>query len=283
MLPIPPSNPGWEEKNMTAGIVLLEGLHQPDKALPCFLVVLHPEKYHKSPLMTSSRFVVRHRCKAAYFAGRCYERMNDMAMANKYYEKAAASCHLFYGLIAQEKLGKFHASFYEPKPTPLSPKVRIFVMLLKQIHKNIKDCQAVVSLLMDDIVDHLETPYERHVVLQALRDCAPTLLPQYAKVLGFFSECPFKEAFPKISLVRDLDDPSLVHAIIYAESSFDQYMHGSADERGLMQVLPESGVDAAKTLGLKLDLKKLWEKDYNVMIGTQEFKNIFVRYKHYTP
>src|SRR4026209_2405913 len=64
-------------------------------------------------------------------------------------------------------------------------------------------------------------------------------------------------------------DPSLVAAVIYAESRFDPNVRSSAGAVGLMQVLPETGEFIARSTGgtdfVEADLR---DPDLNVRYGT---------------
>ncbi len=74
-------------------------------------------------------------------------------------------------------------------------------------------------------------------------------------------------------------DPSLVAAVIYAESRFDPNVRSSAGAVGLMQVLPETGQFIAKSTGgtgfVEADLR---DPDINVRYGTWLLDYLRTRY-----
>ena len=74
-------------------------------------------------------------------------------------------------------------------------------------------------------------------------------------------------------------DPSLVAAVIYAESRFDPNVRSSAGAVGLMQVLPETGEFIAKSTGgtdfVEADLR---DPDINVRYGTWLLDYLRTRY-----
>jgi peptidoglycan lytic transglycosylase len=74
-------------------------------------------------------------------------------------------------------------------------------------------------------------------------------------------------------------DPSLVAAVIYAESRFDPNVRSSAGAVGLMQVLPETGEFIAKSTGgtdfVEADLRN---PDINVRYGTWLLEHLRARY-----
>jgi soluble lytic murein transglycosylase len=77
---------------------------------------------------------------------------------------------------------------------------------------------------------------------------------------------------------RDLD-PTLVAAVIYAESRFDPNVRSSAGAVGLMQVLPETGDFIARSTGgrdfVRADLR---DPDINVRYGTWLLDYLRTRY-----
>lgn len=63
-------------------------------------------------------------------------------------------------------------------------------------------------------------------------------------------------------------EPSLVHAIIFAESGYDEGAVSSAGAVGLMQVLPSTAKWCAESIDeLEWDEEKLFEPQYNIKIG----------------
>ncbi|MCE0484281.1 MAG: lytic transglycosylase domain-containing protein [Methylacidiphilales bacterium] len=64
-------------------------------------------------------------------------------------------------------------------------------------------------------------------------------------------------------------DPFLIRALIWRESRFNPMTHGTADERGLMQVTPEVGqmwAKATKTPNFQAD--QLYDPATNIRVGT---------------
>jgi soluble lytic murein transglycosylase len=74
-------------------------------------------------------------------------------------------------------------------------------------------------------------------------------------------------------------DPTLVAAVIYAESRFDPNVRSSAGAVGLMQVLPETGEFIARSTGgtdfVEADLR---DPDLNVRYGTWLMRSLLDRY-----
>lgn len=74
-------------------------------------------------------------------------------------------------------------------------------------------------------------------------------------------------------------DPWLVAAVIRQESAFEPRARSAADARGLMQLLPGSGRDLARTLGIRdFDPALLWQPGLNLAMGTRHFARELGRY-----
>lgn len=64
-------------------------------------------------------------------------------------------------------------------------------------------------------------------------------------------------------------DPLFVAAVVYVESRFDPFAVSSRGARGLMQLMPETGLWAARRLGWgRIDPDELFLPEVNVRLGT---------------
>ena len=74
-------------------------------------------------------------------------------------------------------------------------------------------------------------------------------------------------------------DPAWVAAEIRAESVFDPNARSPANARGLMQVVPSTGAEEARRLGLPWHgAETLYEPDINIAIGTAYLRKMLDRY-----
>jgi soluble lytic murein transglycosylase len=74
-------------------------------------------------------------------------------------------------------------------------------------------------------------------------------------------------------------DPAWVAAEIRAESVFDPRARSPANARGLMQVLPSTGAEEARRLGLPWNgVESLYDPDTNIAIGTAYLRKMLDRY-----
>lgn len=74
-------------------------------------------------------------------------------------------------------------------------------------------------------------------------------------------------------------DPWLAAAVIRQESAFDPRARSGADARGLMQLLPGSGRDMARSLGMRdFDPALLYQPDLNLAFGTRHLARELQRF-----
>ena len=75
----------------------------------------------------------------------------------------------------------------------------------------------------------------------------------------------------KYAKQRNLD-PYLVAALVAQESNFDPEVRSHANAYGLMQILPSTGRQYARKLGVRpFSTRRLTEAEVNVRLGTQIF------------
>ena len=94
-------------------------------------------------------------------------------------------------------------------------------------------------------------------------------LPQ--EILQVIFPVDFWPLLQKYSRQRNLD-PYVVAALVAQESNFDPVVRSHANAYGLMQILPSTGRQYARKLGVRpFSTKRLTEAELNVRLGTQIF------------
>ncbi|PZO62593.1 MAG: lytic murein transglycosylase [Pseudoxanthomonas suwonensis] len=79
---------------------------------------------------------------------------------------------------------------------------------------------------------------------------------------------------------RNRLDPAWVAAEIRAESIFDPKARSSADARGLMQILPTTGAEVAKRIGMAWQGgDSLYDSDTNIILGTAYLRQLMDQYQ----
>jgi soluble lytic murein transglycosylase len=75
-------------------------------------------------------------------------------------------------------------------------------------------------------------------------------------------------------------DPNLVLGLIRQESAFNEKARSKANARGLMQILPSNGRILARRARIKrYSLKKLYQAETNVILGTMYFASVLRRFE----
>jgi soluble lytic murein transglycosylase len=95
-----------------------------------------------------------------------------------------------------------------------------------------------------------------------------TLPPQILRVIFPVDYWPLLQKYSK---QRGLD-PFVVAALVAQESNFDPVVRSHANAYGLMQILPSTGRQYARKLGVRpFSTRRLTEAEVNVRLGTQIF------------
>lgn len=89
-----------------------------------------------------------------------------------------------------------------------------------------------------------------------------------------FYPIPYKDVIFKQAAQNNVD-PYLVASIIKTESNFTSEAESSVGARGIMQIMPETGVWAAKMMNLKgFKPSDLYETETNIRIGCWYLNNL---------
>jgi soluble lytic murein transglycosylase len=98
------------------------------------------------------------------------------------------------------------------------------------------------------------------------------------EVLRVIFPLDYWDLIEKHSKAKSLD-PYLVSALMAQESTFTADIRSSANARGLMQVMPGTGRQYARKLGIRpFTTASLSQPETNVRIGTQYFKDLVDRF-----
>ncbi len=74
-------------------------------------------------------------------------------------------------------------------------------------------------------------------------------------------------------------DSSLIWAVIYRESAFQEDAQSAANAHGLMQLLPSTGKQTAERLGMRYEsVYDLYNSGYNVMLGSYHLRELMDRF-----
>jgi soluble lytic murein transglycosylase len=225
-----------------AGYIALQKLKEPKTALRHFE---NHDAAVQSPISKG---------RAGYWRGRAYEAMGDVAAADQAYAEAAQHQTSFYGLLAAERAGlpfdielATESARGDWRKAGFSALPVFQAGLLLQASGEISLAEQFWTHLADDL-----NAEEGAMLAQAAVDAGqPHLAVMIGKRLarraivvpfGYYALHPVAER--KLPMA-----PEMTLAIARRESEFDPNVQSGVGARGLMQIMPNTGAEVARSLG----------------------------------
>lgn len=223
--------------------------------------------------------------RAAYWVARAAQAGGDIKKSREWLQRAALYPTTFYGQIAFQEL-------YGNQPLVLpAPSATITDQEWQALYKSSSLAQAVIQLDRFGY-DHLALPFLTHLAQTAKtpkmaafaahtgwRTGRADLGVRAAKEAlnaGYYLPdylFPIDMTPPKLAL-----EPALAYAITRQESMFYPKARSSADARGMMQILPSTGRLVAAKHDLSFSPDKLFEQDYNFILGSYYLDSLLKRF-----
>ncbi len=222
-----------------------------------------------------------------YFQARLAEKTGDNATAQRAYRDAATS-PTFHGFLAADKLGQPYALC--PWTPDDSAQARAAVA---------RDPALVRAFELFQLDRAGWATAEWNDALTRLDDTQRRLAVEAAQDVGWFDRAVFSLGkqpdeqrlytlrFPlhhgdtiRRESARNGIDPAWVAAEIRAESIFNTRARSPANAMGLMQVLPGTGAQVARSIGLSGygGAASLYDPDTNIAIGTAYLRQLLDKY-----
>ena len=213
--------------------------------------------------------------RAGYWQGRALEALGRAEDAQKAYEAGAAYQSSFYGLLAAEKAGvPFDETLRGDPPAedwrmaPLASAPLFEAGLLLQASGELTLAERFWTHLADQLV-----PEDIALLGQAAIDLGQphlaVMIGKRAAQRGLTVAAPYYPLHPLVE--QDLPMAMEMNlAIARRESEFDPVVQSSVGARGLMQIMPATGRDIARDLGIA-DLhttdRMIADPAYNARLG----------------
>jgi soluble lytic murein transglycosylase len=254
----------YADAEWQAGWLALRFLGQPANALRNFQNMLAVSQTEIS------------QSRAAYWAGRAAEAMNNAPLAQQWYQRGAAMPEYFYGQLAADKIN------VALTPLNLTPPV-----IAPELRAAFQDRELVraVRLLGDMGQVDLQTSFITAIARSAETAQEKAVAADFARALdrldlgvrigkiaarrGMLEELAYA-AYPRIDLPAV--SPAawwLVHAITRQESEFNRRAVSRSNARGMMQLLPTTAQMVARRSGLPYDYARLTsDPAYNMTLGS---------------
>ena len=213
------------------------------------------------------------KARAAYWLGRTAEAAGDSEKARRWYQQGAQYNTAFYGLLAAERAGQSELVL-KPDPVPTAAdraavaEGEVFRAMRLLSLAGEKNLVRVFGLHLGDTVAN---EAQLAVLMDTIKAMGETELSLLAyRRAGMRNLILHERGYPLRSTPRVMaaPEPAFVLAITRQESQFDPRVRSSADARGMMQLLPGTGRDTARRIGIGWDEGRLWEADYNMQLGS---------------
>jgi soluble lytic murein transglycosylase len=212
--------------------------------------------------------------RGAYWIARCHKALHQKQEAHRWFTKAAEHGHTFYGQMAQHELNH--------KSLKLQSEIALNNEEIKSISK--QDGPRIIDLLLQYNQEHLALAYIKNLfsiskdpkyiafIMDLMKDYKGTSFKvNAAREAAFYGVFKKSYGYPAPYKIQNpIIEVPLIYSIIRQESSFDQNAIDVTDGRGLMQLLPSTAQNMAKSLGIKYDVDLLFKSiDYNIKLGSK--------------
>ena len=225
-----------------------------------------------------------------YWAGRAAQQAGDIETGTARLRLAATDYHnSYYGRLAVTRLKETRGGTVAPTlkkapaPVTIPTASRIATLLSVGLNRQAMDELLYAQRMWGDSPQLQATIALTHRRLGNLRagiNAMKRAYPQYlaaggetlpTEILQVIFPVDFWPLLQKYSKQRGLD-PFVVAALVAQESNFDPVVRSHANAYGLMQILPSTGRQYARKLGVRpFSTRRLTEAEINVRLGTQIF------------
>lgn len=216
------------------------------------------------------------RSRGDYWLGRAEKARGRTKEAEAAFTRAARFYDYFYGQLATEELGRLPELPLVTRPKPTAAQAQAVenlplaraVLLLGRMNEPQRQSPFVRAL-----ATAVKTPVDRRAAAElGARIGRPDLgVWAWREGRNPDDEGILDLAYPRLPATAPVE-PRLwlyAHAITRQESSFDRTAVSSAGARGLMQLMPGTAADVAKSLDLPYSLDRLTaDPAYNVQLGS---------------
>jgi soluble lytic murein transglycosylase len=228
------------------------------------------------------------KAKGAYWVGRALEAQNHLALAEKWYRKAAFYKTTYYGQLASSKVREkaYPTLAAAPRATP-EEKARFEqkdIVKAAYILKGLgTSAQHELSKFLMHIGDKAQTRGERELSVHLAHSLSPYDVVWTARKAGYKEPVFLKKAFPTCAIPQKgqaIPEHAFAMAIVYQESRFNPTVESSANAMGLMQLISKTAAKEAERLGVKHTDQKLFDPQHNLHLGSAHLSHLLSKFNN---
>ena len=248
-----------------AGFIALRFLDDPELALVHFQ---HHRDATRSPISSG---------RAGYWIGRAHQALGNTDAAQQAFAFGAEFQTSFYGLLAAEAGGlPFDTRLAGPPPVQDWRSAALAQNDLFQagVLLQASGYRSLAERFWTHLAESL-SPQEAALLGQAAIDMdqphLAVMIGKRAATQGVTLAAPYYALHPVAEAGLNMA-PEMLLAIARRESEFDPVVQSGVGARGLMQIMPKTGQEVARSLGISADHttdRMITEPEYNAKLGAE--------------
>lgn len=219
-----------------------------------------------------------------YWLARALDEMGQTAEAQATYQQLALQ-RSYHGFLAADKLGEIYQLNADDAPVAKKPNDsaidRITELLALAWVVEAKQEWRDVLLRLNEREGLAAAQWAMEQGWSDLAIDAANHFKAWDQVALRFPDS-FTQAFAKQASKLDVDSAEL-QAIARRESGFYPQAESPVGARGLMQLMPGTAKQVARGLGIPFRRAKLFDPDYNVLLGSHYYESLLRRFDGHRP